>query len=88
MKALSYYPLCLTYQLNHTSYQRTIPVAGPCQWEAAVLCVVRVSKKDPKKNLGSYEPKGVNRHVRRRRLVQVVCLDFQNTFDKGSLWKP
>lgn len=80
--------LCLTYHLKQTNYQRTIPAAGPCQWEVTVLHAVLVSKKDSKENLGNDECKGLNKHVGRRNLAEVVCLDFQNAFDKVSLWKP
>lgn len=52
-----------------------------CQWE------VTVSRRNSKKNLGSDVPKAGNEYVERRNLVEMVCLDFQNTFDNISLWK-
>jgi len=65
-----------------------MPAAGPCQGEGTVLHVVLVSKKGSKKNLGTDKPSGVNRHVERRNLVEVLRLDFQNAFDEVPLWKP
>lgn len=40
------------------------------------------------KGLRNDKPKGVNKQVERRNVVEVVHLDFQNAYEKVPLWKP
>ena len=85
MKPLSYYPLCITYHLIQLLEDHPCSRTMSLSREVTILHMMQVCKKDSKKNLGNDKPKRVNKHMESRNLVEVVCLDFQNAFDKVSL---